>query len=213
MKGFKRLFPKRLSLIRRCSHSSALSFATIDPNTMRGCPPHRVHPDVHVVHNLLAGDWVESIAAPTMIPDPLNGKPFLYVSNTSRQNEIDEFVHSLNSCPKSGLHNPLKNPERYTTYGDICATIAAKMKDPAVMDFFTRLIQRVAPKSYAQAYGEVAVTRKFIENFGGDQVRFLAKGFHVSGDHVGQLSCGYRWPYGPVALITPFNFPIEIPAL
>lgn len=44
-------------------------------------------------------------------------------------------------------------------------------------------------------------------------MRFLARGFHVSGDHLGQESKGYRFPYGPVALITPFNFPLEIPAL
>jgi hypothetical protein len=41
----------------------------------------------------------------------------------------------------------------------------------------------------------------------------LARGFSVPGDHPGQQSNGYRWPYGPVALITPFNFPLEIPVL
>jgi 1-pyrroline-5-carboxylate dehydrogenase len=45
------------------------------------------------------------------------------------------------------------------------------------------------------------------------QVRFLARGFTVSGDHTGQTSKGVRWPYGPVCLITPFNFPLEIPVL
>ena len=30
---------------------------------------------------------------------------------------------------------------------------------------------------------------------------------------MGQTSNGLRWPYGPVAIITPFNFPLEIPAL
>ena len=45
------------------------------------------------------------------------------------------------------------------------------------------------------------------------QVRFLAKGSTISGDHVGQTSTNVRWPYGPVALITPFNFPLEIPVL
>jgi 1-pyrroline-5-carboxylate dehydrogenase len=45
------------------------------------------------------------------------------------------------------------------------------------------------------------------------QVRFLARGFSVPGDHLGQQSHGLRWPYGPVALITPFNFPLEIPVL
>ena len=77
----------------------------------------------------------------------------------------------------------------------------------------SRLIQRVAPKSTAQARGELTVTRDFLKNFSGDQVRFLARSFAVPGDHVGQSSAGYRWPYGPVAIITPFNFPIEIPML
>jgi hypothetical protein len=45
------------------------------------------------------------------------------------------------------------------------------------------------------------------------QVRFLARGFTVSGDHTGQTSTGVRWPYGPVCIITPFNFPLEIPVL
>lgn len=45
------------------------------------------------------------------------------------------------------------------------------------------------------------------------QVRFLARGFSAPGDHAGQTSHGLRWPFGPVALITPFNFPLEIPAL
>lgn len=38
-----------------------------------------------------------------------------------------------------------------------------------VVDFFTRLVQRVSPKSYAQALAEVVVTRRFLENFSGDQ--------------------------------------------
>ncbi|KAM0064340.1 putative L-glutamate gamma-semialdehyde dehydrogenase [Helianthus debilis subsp. tardiflorus] len=40
---------------------------------------------------------------------------------------------------------------------------------PEVSDFFAKLIQRVAPKSYQQALGEVYVTAKFLENFSGDQ--------------------------------------------
>ena len=45
------------------------------------------------------------------------------------------------------------------------------------------------------------------------QVRIMARSFGQSGDHAGQQSNGYRWPFGPVGLITPFNFPLEIPAL
>jgi len=61
--------------------------------------------------------------------------------------------------------------------------------------------------------GEVKVTADFLNNFAGDNVRRLAKSFGVSGDHYGQMSVGHRWPYGPVALVTPFNFPLEIPVL
>lgn len=45
------------------------------------------------------------------------------------------------------------------------------------------------------------------------QVRLTARSFGQAGDHAGQQSNGYRWPFGPVGLITPFNFPLEIPAL
>jgi 1-pyrroline-5-carboxylate dehydrogenase len=45
------------------------------------------------------------------------------------------------------------------------------------------------------------------------QVRFLAQASSMPGDHPGQSSHAYRFPYGPVAIVTPFNFPLEIPAL
>lgn len=101
----------------------------------------------------------------------------------------------------------------YGIYGDVSNKAGTMLRDPKVSDYFTRLIQRVSPKSYAQAEVEVKVTRKFLENFSSDQVRFLARSFGVPGDHLGQASHGHRWPYGPVSLITPFNFPFEIPVL
>jgi 1-pyrroline-5-carboxylate dehydrogenase len=79
----------------------------------------------------------------------MNGETFISVSDT-KESETTEFIASLNACTKSGLHNPLKNPQRYIEYGNISARAAAKMREPEVMEFFTRLIQRVAPKSHAQ---------------------------------------------------------------
>lgn len=43
-----------------------------------------------------------------------------------------------------------------------------------VEDYFTKLVQRVAPKHDAQARAEVVVTRRFLENFSGDQVSLPA---------------------------------------
>jgi 1-pyrroline-5-carboxylate dehydrogenase len=55
-------------------------------------------------------------------------------------------------------------------YGAVSAKVAEEMRKPEVQDFFARLIQRTSPKSYAQATAETVVTRRFFENFSGDQV-------------------------------------------
>lgn len=167
----------------------------------------------HIVKNLVGGVWKTSSKSIGIV-DPMDDREssFIVVPDTT-VDEIDEYVSSLNSCPKSGLHNPFKKPERYNKLGCVSAEAAARLRTPEVANFFAKLIQRVAPRSMAQALGEVKVTQKFLENFSGDQVRFLARSFAVSGDHMGQTSSGHRWPYGPVALIAPFNFPLEIPML
>ncbi|KAJ9677365.1 hypothetical protein PVL29_022377 [Vitis rotundifolia] len=181
-----------------------LPFATIEVEEISGSQPAEVQ-------NLVQGKWTGSTSGETIV-DPLNGEPFIQVAEVD-ETGIQPFVDSLSKCPKHGLHNPFKAPERYLMLGDISNKAAHMLSLPKVSDFFTRLIQRVAPKSYQQALGEVYVTQKFLENFSGDQVRFLARSFAVPGNHLGQQSHGYRWPYGPVAIVTPFNFPLEIPAL
>jgi len=127
--------------------------------------------------------------------------------------ELQPFVEAAASCPKTGLHNPFKNKERYVLYGQVCHAAGAALSEPSVHDYFAKLIQRVMPKSYYQCWYEVKVTADFLKNWGGDHARFEAGGLHVPGDHAGQESRGYRWPYGPVAVVAPFNFPLEIPAL
>ncbi|KAG9459236.1 hypothetical protein H6P81_003744 [Aristolochia fimbriata] len=186
----------------RSFHSPA--FATVDTDNISSSQPAKVH-------NLVQGKWVGSSQSNT-IPDPLNGEPFIEVAEVN-ETELKPFVESLAKCPKSGLHNPLRCPERYLLFGDISAKAAHLLAQPEVLKFFARLIQRVSPKSYNQALGEVIVSQKFLENFSGDQVRFLARSFAVPGNHLGQHSNGFRWPFGPVAIVTPFNFPLEIPLL
>jgi len=176
----------------------------VSPHEVSGSSPAEVQ-------NFVQGSWTAS-ANWNWIVDPLNGDQFIKVAEV-QGTEIKPFVESLSKCPKHGLHNPLKAPERYLMYGDISAKAAHMLGQPAVSDFFAKLIQRVSPKSYQQALAEVQVSQKFLENFCGDQVRFLARSFAVPGNHLGQRSNGYRWPYGPVAIITPFNFPLEIPLL
>lgn len=59
------------------------------------------------------------------------------------------------------------------------------MKKPEIEAFLCKLTQRVMPKSDVQVKGEVVVTRRFFENFAGDNPRFLCRSFNVAGDHQG----------------------------
>jgi len=180
------------------------AFATVDPSDgMTEASPGRVQ-------NLVAGSWVDADRNRDDIIDPMNGQKFLQVPETQ---EHESFIEGLKNCPKSGMHNPLKNPDRYLALGAVCARAAELLRQDDVHAYFTRLIQRVMPKSTPQCAAEVTVTRVFLENFSGDRVRFLGRGFSNPGDYGGYETRGYRWPYGPVVIIAPFNFPLEIPAL
>ncbi|CAD7952840.1 unnamed protein product [Amoebophrya sp. A25] len=164
------------------------------------------------LQNFVNGEWCPTSKTVPVV-DPLNGDAFIQMPLTETDAELQPFLDRMHAVPKSGLHNPLKQVNRYTMYGRISFLLAKELEDGRVIDHFARLIQRVVPKSYAQAYGEVSIVHKFLQNFCADQVRFLARGFHVSGDHDGQQSQGYRFPFGPVMIIAPFNFPLEIPVL
>lgn len=180
------------------------AWADVDATKISGSSPLQGY-------NCVNGEWHLPSQSRTLI-DPWNGEEFMQIPDP-QANEIAPFVESLRRVGKTGLHNPLKNPERYNLMGDVAFNAACELHKPEVLDFFAQLVKRVSPKSYAQALMEVTVTRRFLENFSGDSVRWHARSFGVSGDHAGQQSNGYRWPFGPVGLITPFNFPLEIPAL
>lgn len=179
-------------------------FATVDPVKLSGSNPYHIK-------NLVKGEWRDAQTKYDIV-DPLHGDIYMTAANT-KGDELQPFIDSLKECPKSGMHNQLKNPERYNIYGKVCMKAAACLHDPDVFDYFTKIVQRVMPKSDVQAAGEVKVVRDFLENFAGDNPRFMCRGFSVPGDHPGQMSNGYRFPYGPVAIVAPFNFPLEIPGL
>ena len=161
--------------------------------------------------NFIDGKWLEAKKYREVV-DPMSGEPFIQMPDTNER-ELTPFIKSLAKCPKYGLHNPIMNVERYMMYGRISRRLADFLRSDEGENYFTRLIQRVMPKDTEQCRGEVTVSATFLENFSGDQVRFLAKGQTTPGDHMGEEAIDYRWPHGPVAVITPFNFPLEILAL
>ena len=98
-------------------------------------------------------------------------------------------------------------------YGEICRKASELLAQEDIAAHFAKLIQRFVPKSEPQALGEVKIVRAFLANFSGDNVRFLAESISYPGDHEGQRPTSYRWPLGAVAVISPFNFPLEIPGM
>jgi len=163
------------------------------------------------VQNLVSGEWQLPKKMRTIL-HPVTGEDMYLVPDTEL-NEMDEYSRNLKEAPKSGLHNPLKNPERYLMLGKVTERAAAYLSTEDGLQYFTGLTQLAMPKSYKQCKGEVVVTRDFLLNFTSDRVRFLGKGSNSPGSHTGQQPNSFRWPYGASVIIFPFNFPIEIPVL
>ena len=145
--------------------SSVPSWATVDPFTMSAASPA-------VGRNLVGGKWCDAASQHSVV-DPLNGEAFVKVPDTT-VGEIGPFVERMASCPRSGVHNPIKNVGRYLMLGEVMVKGAHELGKPEVAEFFAQLIHRLVPKSKAQCAGEPAVTRKWMENYGSDQARRLA---------------------------------------
>ena len=190
--------------MNRARTSSPTEIFPWQPDEISGAKP------AHLM-NFIDGRWIEAKKYREVL-DPISGEPFIQMPDTNEE-ELAPFIQSLAKCPKYGLHNPIMNVERYLMYGEISRRLAAFLRSGEGENYFTRLIQRVMPKDTQQCRSEVTVTATFLENFSGDQVRFLAKGQTTPGNHLGEEAIDYRWPHGPVAVITPFNFPVEIMAL
>ena len=59
----------------------------------------------------------------------MTGEPFISYPDTSAEEGVP-FVASLRRVPKTGLHNPLKHPERYNMYGAVSAAVAEELRKP-----------------------------------------------------------------------------------
>jgi 1-pyrroline-5-carboxylate dehydrogenase len=93
--------------------TSLSDWATINPKALGTTDK------VYAVANLVDGQWTH--AAKTMeIVHPLDrdAHPIFTIPDTSVE-ETKPFVESLRKVPKSGVHNPLKNPDRYLLYGEV----------------------------------------------------------------------------------------------
>ena len=105
------------------------AFATIDPQNLSASDKG---------FNLVNGEWVSPSKYLDLV-DPLKGGTMIKIPDT-QMDEIEPFVESLRSVPKSGLHNPFKNKERYLMLSEVNRRVVECMHDPEVFDFFVKSI-------------------------------------------------------------------------
>jgi 1-pyrroline-5-carboxylate dehydrogenase len=99
--------------------SSSPSWATIDPKALG------VDSNPHVIKNFVNGEWTTT-KENLVIPCPIDrDAPPIFTVPDTKPDEIQPFLDSLRSVPKSGLHNPLKNPHRYVEYGEIARKVSS----------------------------------------------------------------------------------------
>lgn len=95
------------------SLSTLPQWATLDPLTLG------TSSTPHAVQNLVSGNW-STTTNNLSIPNPMDhSKPDVCTVPDTTVEELKPFVDSLKSVPKSGVHNPLKNVERYLMFGEV----------------------------------------------------------------------------------------------
>ncbi len=114
----------------RAASQHLKAFATVDPENLN---------ERTKGFNLVNGEWT-STQEYINLPDPLKaGQTLMQLPNTSME-EIQPFIDQLKSVPKSGLHNPFKNKERYLLYSEVNRKLVEVMHDPEVFNFFVRCV-------------------------------------------------------------------------
>ena len=88
-------------------------WATVDPSQLGESE------QPYAVYNMVSGKWVGAEKRMN-IPNPMNkNKPDIFTIPDTQVKELQPFIESLRKVPKTGVHNPLKNNDRYVKYGEI----------------------------------------------------------------------------------------------
>ncbi len=150
--------------------------------------------------NLIDGEWVEGEAAPNVNPANLSEIVGHYARGTAddAQRAVAAAKAAFPAWSRSGplqRHEVLKN----------AATEILARKDE-----LGRLLSREEGKTLAEGIGETVRAAQIFEFFAGEALR-------LTGELVPSVRAGVgveitREPVGVVGLITPWNFPIAIPA-
>jgi alpha-ketoglutaric semialdehyde dehydrogenase len=154
-----------------------------------------------VQRNYIGGNWVPAgPSAPDVNPSNLND----VVANYARAQPAEAEAAIAAAKAAFSAYSRSTPQERYEALKKVSDEILARK------DELGRLLSREEGKTLPEGIGEVVRAGQIFAFFAGESVR-------ISGEKVASIRPGVdievtREPVGVVALITPWNFPIAIPA-
>jgi aldehyde dehydrogenase (NAD+) len=155
-----------------------------------------------VYKNYIAGEWVEASDGKTIEnTNPATGETIGHFASATVDDTKRAIAAAKDALPKWGN---LPGPNRGAILDKASQIIAARAGELA------ETLTREEGKTLAEATGEVARARDLFKYYAGE-------GFRAGGDVIppntpDTLLFTKREPLGVIALITPWNFPIAIPA-
>jgi alpha-ketoglutaric semialdehyde dehydrogenase len=150
--------------------------------------------------NLIAGEWVSGVAAPNINPSDTSDVIGDFASGTA-QDAKDAIVAARIAFEKWQFSPPLM---RHAVLSKTAAELTARR------DELGTLLAREEGKTRAEAIAEVGRAAQIFDFFAGEALRLT--GETGASTRPGIEVVITREPVGVVGLITPWNFPIAIPA-
>ncbi len=153
--------------------------------------------------NLINGEWVDASDGATFENrNPADTNDVIGTFPSATQEDVQRAIAAAREAAREWANTP--PPARGAILEKAARIIEARQ------DEFARALTREEGKTLAESTGEVARARDIFKYYAGE-------GWRMGGDVLpsnvnGELLYTRREPLGVVALITPWNFPIAIPA-
>jgi acyl-CoA reductase-like NAD-dependent aldehyde dehydrogenase len=152
---------------------------------------------------LVNGEWVESVGNKRYeIRNPAKLDEIIGTFPRSAPQDVEEAIRAARRAQKSWASTPA--PRRGDVLEKASRLLEARLEEVA------RNLTREEGKTLAEAKGEVTRAVDILRYYGGEGWRI--GGQIYPSNTAGQLLYSQREPLGVVTVITPWNFPIAIPA-
>ncbi|WP_457589012.1 aldehyde dehydrogenase family protein [Ensifer canadensis] len=150
--------------------------------------------------NLIAGEWLGSDGAPNLNPSNTNDVVGIYAR--ASQKEARDAIHAARAAYPGWSRSGIL--ERHTLLRKTADEILARK------DELGRLLSREEGKTLAEGIGETVRASQIFDFFAGECLRLPGEIVPSVRSNIGiEIT---REPVGVVGIITPWNFPMAIPA-